>query len=521
VLTAPARLPEDAEISGGEGHGIAELLAGSAWLVATTAVIAVAGFAFWLLAAHSHSQATVGRASALYSAVLFLVYATNMGLPVALARYSADESQTARVLFSWSIIYSLATSAVATIILVVAAPDTLLGSLWQWGHLAGTGLLAWFVMALAASTLLDVRMMTLRLWRWVFIRALLAGVVRVALVGLHPRVNGALWIFLVFAGSLFFSAILGVVALRRATKHVFQLRPRPPNTAAAFYYANVNYVGQLAVQAPFMVLPVIVALNVQSAVNASFYVAWSIAGVIFIVPQVVGQALLAEGGKGGARLETQAAVAAAATVGFAVVAAALTLMASGLVTDVFGRSYVEAAHLLPVLALPAAAWAVTSTCLTYARVRHDHRSVIAITMALAAGVLVPAVVLTSRYGATGAAEAWVIGHIVAAIVAVVATRGRAVAARGARMGGWRRARPAGALDSAASLAGVPDNPRRRHRRVHDVGQAGATGWPHRDPQDPARRDDHAGEPVVRQLLRHLPGGGWDPDERRRPDGLQP
>ena len=42
-----------------------------------------------------------------------------------------------------------------------------------------------------------------------------------------------------------------------------------------------------------------------------------------------------------------------------------------------------------------------------------------------------------------------------------------------------------------------------------------------DPQDPPRRDHHAGEPVVRLVLRHVPGRGRDPDEERRADGLRP
>ena len=38
-------------------------------------------------------------------------------------------------------------------------------------------------------------------------------------------------------------------------------------------------------------------------------------------------------------------------------------------------------------------------------------------------------------------------------------------------------------------------------------------------QDSARRLDHAGEPFVRPLLRHLSRGRRDPDGQRRPDGL--
>ena len=41
-----------------------------------------------------------------------------------------------------------------------------------------------------------------------------------------------------------------------------------------------------------------------------------------------------------------------------------------------------------------------------------------------------------------------------------------------------------------------------------------------DPQDPARRDHHAGEPLLRQLLRHVPRGRRDPGRRVRPGSGQ-
>ena len=52
-------------------------------------------------------------------------------------------------------------------------------------------------------------------------------------------------------------------------------------------------------------------------------------------------------------------------------------------------------------------------------------------------------------------------------------------------------------------------------------QRGADGERDRDPQDPARHRDHAGEPVLRHLLRDLPRCGRHPDAGRPPDGLRP
>ncbi len=71
---------------------------------------------------------------------------------------------------------------------------------------------------------------------------------------------------------------------------------------------------------------------------------------------------------------------------------------------------------------------------------------------------------------------------------------------------------------------------RRHRVRRDRRTSGGGRWPHRvgwrggghrHPQDQARHRDHAGEPLVRLLLRHLSRRRRHPDAQRRADGLRP
>ena len=54
-------------------------------------------------------------------------------------------------------------------------------------------------------------------------------------------------------------------------------------------------------------MPVIVLVNVDADDNASFYVAWGVAGLACYVPTAIGQALLTEGGRDGAHLRSPGA----------------------------------------------------------------------------------------------------------------------------------------------------------------------------------------------------------------------
>ena len=88
------RLRRPDALVGEHGH----LLRGSFWLLASVAANAFCGFAFWLIATQLDTKTDVGRASALFTGVLFINYLTNMGLPVAVARYAPDAGASSTVL---------------------------------------------------------------------------------------------------------------------------------------------------------------------------------------------------------------------------------------------------------------------------------------------------------------------------------------------------------------------------------------------------------------------------------------
>lgn len=402
-----------------EDHG--HLLRGSAWLLVSVAANAVGGFAFWLIAARIESNDDVGRAAALFTSVMFVNYATNMGLPVAVARYSPDDGGPSTVLFNWSILYTGASSLVGTAVFLAFLPDSVADTLWQWGLAAGVLIFLAVVFGMSCAVLVEVRLMALRRWGWVFTRVAVVGFVRFALVLVHPLDDEALWLFLVVAGIPALSGMVGYTVLLARRRSPRPLRPLPANWRAGLRYSWVNYLGVLAVQAATFALPLLVSIEVTSGDYAAFYVAFSITSVIFLVPHTLGQVLLVEGGKDGADLGRQVRLALALALGFMVVVAVGGRVASGLVTDIYGPDYAAAARILPTLVLAGVGWAITSICLTQARVQERVGAIVTIATALALGILLPALVLVAEDGIDGAARAWLLGNAIAAATAVVVT----------------------------------------------------------------------------------------------------
>jgi len=149
--------------------------------------------------------------------------------------------------------------------------------------------------------------------------------------------------------------------------------------------------------------------------------------VAFYVPTALGQALLAEGGRDGAHLRSQVRLAMILALGLMVAGALVTAVGRDVVTTVYGDGYADAARVLPAMVAAGIPWAITSLLLSEVRILHRHAATVAITLALTAAIVIPALLLVPDEGLTpdgidGASISWLIGNLVAAGVAVVASR---------------------------------------------------------------------------------------------------
>ncbi|HYF44864.1 MAG TPA: hypothetical protein VD926_01550 [Acidimicrobiales bacterium] len=413
VLTAVGRWPAALQ-----GHG--NLIRGSAWLTATVAASAVAGFSFWLLAARTFAEEPIGQAASLFTAVLFVNYATSLGLPVAVARYAADRSDTADVLFGWAVVVTVGASGLGTAVLVLIGGGDLLDPLDRLGAFGGPLFFFAVTAGMSAGLLVEARLTALRRWTLVLARVSLVGVIRLPLIAWDPIDDPALWLFLL-VGALPAASVVVLVGVL-AVKGRARLGRLPSATRAAARFAGVNYASMLALQAPLFVLPFVVALQVSADGYSSFYIAFQIATVAFLVPHMLTQVLLVEGGRESSDLDAQVRVALVGTVGIMAAVAAGGLVLARIVPEVYGEEYQDAGDLLPVLLAAGIAWAVTSVILTRARVVEAERVIVALGLCLALGILVPAGLLTAARGTGGAAAGWLIGHVLAALVALLAAR---------------------------------------------------------------------------------------------------
>lgn len=448
---------------------------GSAWVLVGLAIQALLGVAFWTMGAHVATSSEVGRASALFTTVQFINYATGLGLTVALARFATDTSRESNALFGWSVVATAVTSVVGSLAFVAFGTQAAVQLVS--GSAVGALGFALYVAGVSVGLLADVRLMAARRWGWLVGRIAVVGVVRLPLVLWNPGFGDDTWLYHLILGPLAIGGWLSIPLLRWIGVGRMRFH-RPTTFAPTARFALVNWVAALASTAPQFVLPLVVVANVASSTYASFFLAWTMTGMVFLVPGAISQILLVEGAKdevdvdesvvdeagfasgdiagrgddlfdeddlggpdGGAdpggptagdpdddpldrddpghRHEHQAF---AFGLGVATLAWVGSLAGGGLLTLVFGDAYRDLARTLPNLVVAGIPWAFTSVRLSEARLRRDQFATIAITASLGLLILGPALLWVPQWGVAGATRAWILGNVVAALVAEVCHR---------------------------------------------------------------------------------------------------
>lgn len=414
------------------------VLQGSAWILIALGLQSVLGFGFWVLGSRVADADQLGRASALYTAIQFVNYASGLGLTVGLARHTTDRSAESDRLFGWAVVATVVSSLVGGAAYLASvsseATDIIRGSVWGWLvfglYTAGSSI----------GLLADVRLMAARRWGFMVGRIAITGLVRLPLTQVDVGIAPDVWLYHLMLAPLAIGGVLAALLLPRVGAGRLSLR-RPKGLAVLARYSGVNWVATLASQAPQFVLPLVVAQSVPSADYANFFLAWTITGLVFLVPGAIAQVLLVEGAKDADGVQDheprtdRAREALGFSLGLAAVALVGAVVVGRVLVVVFGDSYGEAGRLLPLLMAAGIPWSVAAVRLSEARIRRDQLATVAITAVLGLGILGPALWLVPSHGADGAVVAWLFGNVAAATTAIVMhQRRRSVSALGIASG---------------------------------------------------------------------------------------
>jgi hypothetical protein len=382
-------------------------------MLASTGVSAGTGLLFWVFAALSVRPDALGVAPGLVAAHAVLSYLTSFALPYAMLRYG---SLTTGIAVNVCMVVSAASSVLAAVVFAGLAPFV---SPTLAPHLRGIGDIALFAAAgtgAALSVLLDNLLAARRRAGAVLARNVAAGLLKLAPLGwLSAGDVRGVYLAVTLPALVTALCVLAGLGWLVPGYSVFRVGVDPAVRELAGF-AWRNYPGSLLSGAPQFALPLL-AVNVLGPFrNAFFFVAWSMAQIVYLVPSVISNISLSQGtaasaGRLAARSRRLAFVLLAPVVAGAVVVPSLFLRW-------YGQSYVDQASTpLRLLMLAAVPW--TIVILAQSRLRTEHRFT-ALT-GLSAAFCALSLGLPVGFGAvwygTGMAAGWLVAVFAAAVCA--------------------------------------------------------------------------------------------------------
>ena len=399
------------------------LYVSSFYLIATNIVGAVSGFLFWTAAARLYPPQEVGLAAAAVSVIGLLAMVSTLGLDYAMIRFLPHAVDPQGIINSS---LTIGTSAALILSLVFLGG----AGIWSPALLPSRASLA-FVAALVTGTLLTTIMGLLsstflarKRANLVWAQSSVFGATKVVCAVALAVVGGSL--DLIGAWVLGLSTAVGcglVLFLPQAEARKHRLRPIVSRVVIndMTHFAFTNYMSTVLWSAPTYLLPLLVANVVGREANAYFYVAFSISGLLSVIPMAVSLSLFAHGSHDENELVQLALSSLRFSLGLLVLAVGIVFVFGGKLLLLFGKAYsAQATELLWLLALSAVPITVNSLYFSVRRVQNRMDQVL-IPMGLILGIALGlSLILLPRVGLVGAGLAWLVAQgSVAALIAAL------------------------------------------------------------------------------------------------------
>jgi O-antigen/teichoic acid export membrane protein len=387
------------------------------YLMLTTMVMALLGFFFWMIVARFYTEAEVGFGSAIISAISLLGIMSLVGLNISLIRFLPHAEKPQDLI---NTCYTLS----GLISLVIAG--VFLAGLDFWSPaLAFVNQHAIFASAFIVFAILWT---LLNLLTFTFIARRRAGFVL-----FKNTIFAALRLplpilFVPFFHSFGIIASWGIAVAVAVAVAMFLFLPKVQDSYKPvptlklnllkdmWRYSSGNYLANLFMASPALILPLMVVNMLGAEQNAYFYIGWMMATLLFAIPRAISQSLFAEGSHFEDKLKENVTRSLKFTYLLLVPAVIVLVLAGKWLLLAFGQSYsLYALHLLWVLSLSSLPLGLTRIYTGILRVRGRIKELMAIWGFIAVSVLLASYLIMPVTGIIGIGYAWLGAQTIVAV----------------------------------------------------------------------------------------------------------
>jgi O-antigen/teichoic acid export membrane protein len=391
----------------------------SAVLIGSSFASSAIGLLYWLVAARSLSPAQLGLDAAVINTVMLASNLGGLDLVHAVPRYLPAAGNRAAAFVRTSYGVAVGLSLLVAVVFLVGVRTWTPSLAYLVDELAWTALFLVAVVAWSTFALQDCVLIALRRSNWVPIENVVFSVLKLGLLLVLVEVAPRYAVLLSWTlPALLFVAIVNLGVVRRAVRPTADTLPvslpsRGRLTRTVLVGNGANIAGIVVAGT----LPLLITERFGAEANASYYLAWSMAYVLFLAPRYVSLVVLSRAEHQPEQLDditVRATLASTALVG---VAALVTFVLARPVLGLVGSAYQDdAVGLLQLMSLAAVPHCAVVMVAAWARGR--QRIVLAVVVSIAEYVAMIgfALLFVGRMGVVGFGWAWLAGETLAAVV---------------------------------------------------------------------------------------------------------
>lgn len=377
-------------------------------LMASTAIMSVLGFGFWLFIAHLYSAAMIGEASALIAMTTLISNVSLLGLNAGLIRFLPHSKNQSREINAAIIVVGTITLIAATAYLFISAAFgvhvALLASTW---HKIAFVLL---MSTVSINSLTDAVFIGNRRAEYHTAGYAMLGIVKLVLPMFFIPF-GALGIFMAYILAMVASLILSFYLMRRTCDYRLFARPDWGFIRKARKYATNNYIGVILAGLPAQLMPMFIIKRLGTADVAYFSMAWTMVNLLYVIPSAASQSLLAESSHDITQKSRHLKHTVRLLAAILVPIVTLSVIVAPYLLKIFGGQYASnGTAIFQLLALSTFTVAVSTVCTSVLNIEHRSFG----TVIAQAGALLTtfaSVTFLIRYGLPGVGGAMLLGSI--------------------------------------------------------------------------------------------------------------
>jgi O-antigen/teichoic acid export membrane protein len=393
-------------------------------LMLNVVLTSVLGFGFWIAAARMFPSSTVGRDSALISAMITLSTICQLNLSSGILRFLPIVKLDPAHAVIGAYVVTVALTTLVGALFVVIAPDVAQNYRFLRDD---SGIAVMYIVAVAlwgVFALQDAVLTALRSAPWIPIENATFGVLKIAALPLLLALGSTHAVFIAWAIPMMMLVIPVNYLIFGKVIPNWPRRGTESSPVERFGWAGLRrflaqeYLAGVFMQAASTMLPVLIVALLGSNENAYFYIPFTIVTAFDLLFANVAASLTVEGALAESRLPVLVRVVVRRFRFVLLAGVTLLLAGASLVLLPFGPRYVQAgAPILRLLVCASAFRAVVALFVVICRIEGHAARILAIQASIFTMVIGLTVVLGKPRGIEGVAVAWLIANAVAGCAA--------------------------------------------------------------------------------------------------------